>query len=187
MQWRFHLRIHANVFVDDKLYYIIDGADLRKSNWMRCVPCTSVIQDQNMEAFQYEMNIYFKTIKDIPANSELQLGCSKYITALCKQDIAESLWTCVPWVSSSVEENQRNIKEYADDSQLCECCICQQQFSQFKQLEQHTSDHIGIKPCMCVWCNIYFTHLYDLKEHINGHQNTLCWLSYVSWTWKTNF
>ncbi|KAJ8673644.1 hypothetical protein QAD02_004906 [Eretmocerus hayati] len=59
------------IYKDNELFYYIDGFDVQKANWMRYVNPASSTESQNLIACQYEMNIYFYTIKEIDANQEL--------------------------------------------------------------------------------------------------------------------
>lgn len=49
----------------------MDGLDEEKSNWMRYVNPAHSQQEQNLAACQNGMNIYFYTVKAIPADQEL--------------------------------------------------------------------------------------------------------------------
>lgn len=51
--------------------HFVDAYDLSKSNWMRFVNPASSSTKQNLVACQIDSNIYFYSIKEIPANSEL--------------------------------------------------------------------------------------------------------------------
>ena len=59
------------MYKENELYFYIDGYDVQKANWMRYVSPASSSETQNLIACQYEMNIYFYTIKEIDANQEL--------------------------------------------------------------------------------------------------------------------
>ena len=45
--------------------HYIDGANESLSNWLRYVNCARTKSEQNLEAFQYKDNIYYKTLRDI--------------------------------------------------------------------------------------------------------------------------
>ncbi|KAM4695501.1 PR domain zinc finger protein 1 isoform 1-T2 [Discoglossus pictus] len=64
---KYFWRIYSN----GELHHFIDGYNEEKSNWMRYVNPGQYVQDQNLAACQNGMNIYFYTIKPIPANQEL--------------------------------------------------------------------------------------------------------------------
>lgn len=64
---KYFWRIYSN----GEFNHFIDGYNEEKSNWMRYVNPAHSIQEQNLAACQNGMNIYFYTIKPIPANQEL--------------------------------------------------------------------------------------------------------------------
>ncbi|XP_072499052.1 PR domain zinc finger protein 1 isoform X1 [Notamacropus eugenii] len=59
------------IYSNEELHHFIDGFNEEKSNWMRYVNPAHSVQEQNLAACQNGMNIYFYTIKPIPANQEL--------------------------------------------------------------------------------------------------------------------
>lgn len=52
-------------------YGLIDGADDRNSNWMRYINCANHTKEQNLIAFQYLGNIYYRTSEEINIGDEL--------------------------------------------------------------------------------------------------------------------
>ncbi|XP_037376059.1 PR domain zinc finger protein 1 isoform X1 [Talpa occidentalis] len=59
------------IYSRGELQHFIDGFNEEKSNWMRYVNPAHSAREQNLAACQNGMNIYFYTIKPIPANQEL--------------------------------------------------------------------------------------------------------------------
>nr|KAF6462836.1 PR/SET domain 1 [Molossus molossus] len=59
------------IYSRGELLHFIDGFNEEKSNWMRYVNPAHYAREQNLAACQNGMNIYFYTIKPIPANQEL--------------------------------------------------------------------------------------------------------------------
>ncbi|KAM6180488.1 PR domain zinc finger protein 1 isoform 2-T2 [Erethizon dorsatum] len=59
------------IYSRGELHHFIDGFNEEKSNWMRYVNPAYSAREQNLAACQNGMNIYFYTIKPIPANQEL--------------------------------------------------------------------------------------------------------------------
>ncbi|XP_051573999.1 PR domain zinc finger protein 1-like isoform X1 [Myxocyprinus asiaticus] len=64
---KYFWRIYSN----GDLHHFVDGLDEEKSNWMRYVNPAHSQQEQNLAACQNGMNIYFYTVKAIPADQEL--------------------------------------------------------------------------------------------------------------------
>ncbi|CAH1256600.1 PRDM9 [Branchiostoma lanceolatum] len=56
---------------NDKVKYYIDATDVTKSSWMRYVNCARNEEEQNLVAFQYYRNIYYRTYKPVPPGTEL--------------------------------------------------------------------------------------------------------------------
>ncbi|XP_047617693.1 PR domain zinc finger protein 1 isoform X3 [Phacochoerus africanus] len=59
------------IYSRGELHHFIDGFNEEKSNWLRYVNPALSAPEQNLAACQNGMNIYFYTIKPIPANQEL--------------------------------------------------------------------------------------------------------------------
>ena len=56
---------------DGKIVYCIDGKDERYGNWMRYVNCSRSENEENLFAFQYHGEIYYRVYKDILPGTEL--------------------------------------------------------------------------------------------------------------------
>ena len=61
----------AQIYSRGELHHFIDGFNEEKSNWLRYVNPAHSAREQNLAACQNGMNIYFYTVKPIPANQEL--------------------------------------------------------------------------------------------------------------------
>ena len=51
--------------------YLIDGSDEESSSWMRFIQCARSKDEQNLVAFQYKGNVYYRSFKDIVVGEEL--------------------------------------------------------------------------------------------------------------------
>lgn len=60
----------ADLFTGKPSHYI-DAKNEAKSNWMRFVNCARDEKEQNLVAFQYLGQIYYRSFKPIPAGTEL--------------------------------------------------------------------------------------------------------------------
>jgi hypothetical protein len=67
----FKLSFHFQIVKDDKVWYYVNGADVQESNWMRFVNCSRVEEEQNLVAYQYRGEIFYRAYKDIQAGAEL--------------------------------------------------------------------------------------------------------------------
>ena len=63
----FFLKIYEN----EQFSHFIDGSDEEASSWMRFIRCARNKSEQNMGAFQYGQNIYYRALRDIPVSEEI--------------------------------------------------------------------------------------------------------------------
>ena len=56
---------------DGKIVFYIDGKDERYGNWMRYVNCSRSKKEENVVAFQYHGQIYYRVCKYILPGTEL--------------------------------------------------------------------------------------------------------------------
>ena len=74
-----YLSIHCFLFVavtfqvkcQDRRPYLIDASDPSHSNWLRFVNCARSEDEQNVSAFQFEGQIFYRTIKSVYPGTEL--------------------------------------------------------------------------------------------------------------------
>ncbi|XP_077972579.1 uncharacterized protein LOC120340098 [Styela clava] len=59
------------IYKKDKLSHYIDGSNIKTSNWLRYVNCARNEEEQNLIAFQYKGQIYYRTFKHVKRNVEL--------------------------------------------------------------------------------------------------------------------
>ncbi|CAK8695472.1 unnamed protein product [Clavelina lepadiformis] len=59
------------IYKNGKLSHYIDGGDESKSSWLRYIRRARKEEEQNVEAFQFQGKIYFRTIKNVAKRTEL--------------------------------------------------------------------------------------------------------------------
>ncbi|KAM4579678.1 PR domain zinc finger protein 1a [Odontesthes bonariensis] len=59
------------IYEDEEFHHFVDGLDETRSNWMRYVNPAHSASEQNLAACQNGMEIYFYTVKPVPAGAEL--------------------------------------------------------------------------------------------------------------------
>lgn len=59
------------MYKDGKPSHFVDAYEKSMSNWMRYVNCARTETEQNLAAFQYKGEIYYRSYKHISAGSEL--------------------------------------------------------------------------------------------------------------------
>ncbi|KAM9309335.1 PR domain zinc finger protein 1a [Pholidichthys leucotaenia] len=91
------------IYVDGEFHHFVDGLDETRSNWMRYVNPGPLAAEQNLAACQKGMEIYFYTVKPIPAGAELFVWyCSDFARRLQHLPIEEDL---------TVQEHQESLLE----------------------------------------------------------------------------
>jgi len=65
------LILSFQIYVDEEFHHFVDGLDETRSNWMRYVNPAHSASEQNLAACQNGMEIYFYTVKPVPAGAEL--------------------------------------------------------------------------------------------------------------------
>lgn len=65
------LLLLLQIYVDGEFHHFVDGLDESRSNWMRYVNPAHSAAEQNLAACQNGMEIYFYTVKPVPAGAEL--------------------------------------------------------------------------------------------------------------------
>lgn len=63
--------MHLQIKKNKKIAYYIDGYKEIYSNWMRYVNCARHEDEQNVLAYQYKGEIYYRTFKKISENTEI--------------------------------------------------------------------------------------------------------------------
>ena len=58
------------IFEDNKLSHFLDGKDEGHSSWMRFIQCARSKDEQNLFAFQYKDNVYYRSFRDIAVGEE---------------------------------------------------------------------------------------------------------------------
>ena len=62
---------------DGKFSHFIDGRDENHSNWMRYVNCSRCEDEQNLVAYQFRGEIYYRTYKSVFPGKELLVWYGK--------------------------------------------------------------------------------------------------------------
>ena len=56
---------------NSRILYFVDGESCGTANWMCYVNCARHGEEENLKAFQYKGEIYYRTFKNVPAHTEL--------------------------------------------------------------------------------------------------------------------
>ena len=63
--------VTVQIFDNGRLDHYIDGSDENAASWMRFIRCARFKEEQNLFAFQYGGNVYYRAFRDIPMGEEL--------------------------------------------------------------------------------------------------------------------
>ncbi|XP_046861825.1 zinc finger protein 436-like [Xenia sp. Carnegie-2017] len=177
-----------------KVVYCIDGKDLAQGNWMRFVNCARFEEEQNIIAYQYNGEIYYRVYKEIEADKEFlvwygdeyaeQLGIS-----LFDEEDNDNHQFEVGGYSCRHCGRMYTYPDYLEKHLkrcpmlVCtnpwECPRCGRKYSsedylnahmknecgKNPRLKRHVSVQTGEKPYKCEHCGKRFTQLGHLKRH----------------------
>ena len=89
---------------EGRVVYYINGKDERYGNWLRYINCSRTEKEQNLVAFQYHSQIYYRAYKDINENDELLVWYGdEYAKDLgIMEDEETSDVACVPIVNKDI-------------------------------------------------------------------------------------
>ncbi|XP_066275163.1 histone-lysine N-methyltransferase PRDM9-like [Branchiostoma lanceolatum] len=171
---------------NDKVKYYIDATDVTKSSWMRYVNCARNEEEQNLVAFQYYRNIYYRTYKPVPPGTELlvwygneyakELGISeakqeesnKQKQSIQTGAIAGYRCSRCGKLFSTQDYLDRHVKRHADrsGSKSHRCKHCSYSSNCSHNFKRHMVTHTGERPHKCPTCGKGFTR----KDHLKTHQ-----------------
>lgn len=63
--------IHFQIIENGRVTHVVDARDEQHSNWLRFVNCARNEDEQNLVAFQFRGEIYYRTYKTIEPGMEL--------------------------------------------------------------------------------------------------------------------
>ncbi|GFY59161.1 probable histone-lysine N-methyltransferase PRDM7 [Trichonephila inaurata madagascariensis] len=166
-----------------KVSHYVEGRDEGCSNWMRYVNCADREERQNVVAFQYQGDIYYRTYKPvlpfteilvwygdgyasdlgIDLQQEKELECTKEITGF-KCDVCEKLFS----FSGAFERHRRKHPSTRTDLQH-QCPECRYSTDRKTDIHRHMLTHSGEKPHACPRCHKRFSREETLRQHLMVH------------------
>jgi DNA-directed RNA polymerase subunit RPC12/RpoP len=179
-----NFRFCVSVYFDGELNHYVDSWEESQANWMRLVRCAADEQRQNLEAFQHDGQIFYKTIKDIQGNGELLLALNRHMThsntiAQCQEvrtdhlngvaaeaelpggDPLSATSTTAPDADNTQAQGGKK-----RGKKFLVCSVCSKHYSCKSRLESHMFTHTGLRPYKCPTCGRGFTQSSSLMRHV---------------------
>ncbi|XP_054719286.1 histone-lysine N-methyltransferase PRDM9-like [Uloborus diversus] len=166
--------------------HFIEGADEKSSNWLRFVNCANVEEKQNLVAFQFRKDVYYRTYKPVLEFTELFVwygdAYGRELGAQIKRKISLSLEVkpkevtgvecdlCHALFSSpEVMEKHRKRHPHMGPDRRHRCPHCEYSTDDAGNMRRHLAAHDGVKSHKCPECGRAFTHKHNLARHVRTH------------------
>ncbi|XP_043228125.1 histone-lysine N-methyltransferase PRDM9-like isoform X4 [Amphibalanus amphitrite] len=172
-------------------HHSVNAEDPSCSNWLRRVNCARTEEEQNLVAFQYRGQIYFRTSKPIPKGSELLVyygdDSARELT-VHSETSGQSVTSSPAGPSSSgidgaprcphcdfrclgkhrLDRHVRRCKSHIGRNGRFRCEWCQYSTDRSINIKRHHRTHTGERPYCCSICTARFTR----RSHLNSHMLT---------------
>ncbi|CAG2195485.1 PRDM7_9 [Mytilus edulis] len=155
------------IYLDGDPNHFIDALDKSKSNWMRYVNCARNEDEQNLIAYQYKGDIYYRSFKDIEPGNELLVWYG--------QDYGKDLGIERLDITSLLKP------KYINGEAIYRCPLCTVGFSHERYISNHLKYHHSTKlewllnpsssktniivQYQCGICSMSFGHSNIAKQH----------------------
>ncbi|CAH1782439.1 unnamed protein product [Owenia fusiformis] len=139
------------IYKNEKPSHFIDAGDVGQANWMRYVNCARFEGEQNVTAFQYLGQIYYRTFRPIPPNTEVLVWYGESYAEELGIDVLKfrNNTTFANGVRNvNVEKPKYKCMTLAEMIRLnmaevikIKCPLCSKQFFNEAKMEEHKRKH----------------------------------------------
>ncbi|XP_068711466.1 zinc finger protein Xfin-like [Montipora foliosa] len=155
--------------------HVIDARDEKYSNWLRFVNCARNEDEQNLVAFQYRGEIYYRSYKVIEPGMELLVWYGDRYA--CDLDILDKenkpsggpiqCQKCFMICSGPISLASHNKFRCQMNSEhnRWRCMHCDRSFKSQSSLHFHKNIHKGLRPFICNICGKAFTRPSSRNRH----------------------
>ncbi|XP_006812034.2 histone-lysine N-methyltransferase PRDM9-like [Saccoglossus kowalevskii] len=173
----------SHVSKQDKRNYFVDGKEETKSNWMRFINCARNESEQNLVAFQYHGEIYYRSFKAISKGYGESYICTKceriftdpnYLTKHSKYqhrnyDSVKRYKCDQCKYSTDIKGSMEYHKRTHTNERPYKCDVCGKAFTTSSNLKTHHKIHTGEKPYKCTQCGKAFNQATHMDNHMRTH------------------
>ncbi|XP_043199346.1 histone-lysine N-methyltransferase PRDM9-like isoform X7 [Amphibalanus amphitrite] len=175
----------------DRVHHSVNAEDPSCSNWLRRVNCARSEEEQNLVAFQYRGQIYFRTSKPVPRGSELLVyygdDSARELT-VHSETSGESVTSSPAGPSSSgigftlrcphcdfrclghyLDGHVKTSHGHIGRNGRFKCEWCQYSTDKSTRMERHRRIHTGERPYGCSICKARFSERSNLITHMRTH------------------
>ncbi|XP_043226482.1 histone-lysine N-methyltransferase PRDM9-like [Amphibalanus amphitrite] len=175
-----------------RVHHYVNAGDSSSSNWLRLVNCARFEQEQNLIAFQYKGQMYYRTYKPIVKGSELLVyygdayarELNINVQTFRKAPAAApppaafvsggSTVRCVhcDYACLGQERLDKHVKTWHGHigrNGRHKCEWCEYSTNDMRVLSRHRLTHTGERPHRCDECGRTFTVLISLTRHRRTH------------------
>ncbi|XP_043237203.1 histone-lysine N-methyltransferase PRDM9-like isoform X2 [Amphibalanus amphitrite] len=176
----------------DRVHHSVNAEDPSCSNWLRRVNCARSEEEQNLVAFQYRGQIYFRTSKPVPRGSELLVyygdDSARELT-VHSETSGQSVTSSPAGPSSSgiggtlrcphcgfrclgqhyLDGHVKTSHGHIGRNGRFKCEWCQYSTDKSTRMERHRRIHTGERPYGCSICKARFSERSNLITHMRTH------------------
>ncbi|XP_066244842.1 PR domain zinc finger protein 5-like isoform X1 [Euwallacea similis] len=165
----FPIKVFMNNESDLSEYYL-DTVDESDCCWMMFVKPASDAEEQNLICYQEGEDIYFSSVRDIPAGEELQVWYSPYYAYKMQKNI---LSLKASEAELEVKPGVQELNDFIKDQQkiiprvVWNCKFCYKLEKNVTDFAKHLLTHyIRHKKITCEICQIRFRFIADYRRHM---------------------